>query len=892
NLQWIDIEWGDGSVEEVNHVTSAFMKHKYSNVGDFEIKLIVAKEVDGEESLSETIRTISVTSDEVAALPPLIDYGILIEDFAPYVTFNLDRSISPNAEIVSVVFDHGDGSFYSGDSFVHTHFYDPGVYVTKLTVTDSNGLSVTQSSQVVITDPSENLVASLNCEQVDDPLNVECEAVAVDKFSELSEITLDWGDGNSQQIPLLQGEFTWDSFEHSYAEEGTYNVTLTVKNIRAETKSSQYSITIEENVDPVNQSPIASIYCQATGNIKEIMCDYSGSDDPDGYITNFNIKISDGSEFNFTNSSPIYHTFDGNGLYEILLTVTDNNGESSSSDTTIGLINQLPVVDVFCESNSIQEITCSSYSYDPDGYIVNTSFDWGEGSQSGTDTSFTANISTGGVTDVEVSIIDNEGEVSKEYRTVFVIENQKPYAGFSCESISNNNLSCTNSSYDPDGGELSYLWEINGQNYQSKNINIMINGNTVYQVSLKVVDIFGSEAIKTDSLSVKGNSTPFAMFNCNFTNFNEMSCLNTSGDPDGDALSYKWYVNDELHDAQVNLNYILRNGERGNIAVKLVVSDGIEEAEFVNNYYVNILPIAKFNCTQENSLVVRCSAEESLDDGAIEGYSWVVNGIDFYEGSFIEIPVNNFNLNTIDLTITDDSSEMATVSQSVKFYNLDLLPEARFTYVVDVGGKSILNAGESLIDGRKVAAFTWFVNGNEIENTEDSAIIYTFPSLGTYNVKLVIIDSQGRESETVKDIIVYDMEVSQPTYEDNSISLSGIDADNNGVRDDIQRAVNSYAKGNNSIKEHLGEYIKLNLGLISSLDDSVVTNSKYFKRRKAVRCIASLVPETEVSTLIQEIDVMSFNTRDRIEKWAVMKEMITDETLDREMEETEQVCTY
>jgi hypothetical protein len=37
---------------------------------------------------------------------------------------------------------------------------------------------------------------------------------------------------------------------------------------------------------------------------------------------------------------------------------------------------------------------------------------------------------------------------------------------------------------------------------------------------------------------------------------------------------------------------------------------------------------------------------------------------------------------------------------------------------------------------------------------------------------------------------------------------------------------------------------------------------------------------------------MSFNTRDRIEKWAVMKGMITDETLDREMEETEQVCTY
>ena len=143
-LRWIDIEWGDGSVEEVNHVTSAFVKHKYSNVGDFEIKLIVAKEIDGEESLSEFIRTVTITNDEVATLPPLIDYGILIEDFAPYVTFNLDRSISPNAEITSVVFDHGDGSFYSGDSFVHTHFYDPGVYVTKLTVTDSNGLTVTQ----------------------------------------------------------------------------------------------------------------------------------------------------------------------------------------------------------------------------------------------------------------------------------------------------------------------------------------------------------------------------------------------------------------------------------------------------------------------------------------------------------------------------------------------------------------------------------------------------------------------------------------------------------------------------------------------------------------------------------------------------------------------------
>ncbi|PIK13505.1 PKD domain-containing protein [Halobacteriovorax sp. JY17] len=890
-LQWIDIDWGDGEVEEVNEDTSAFMKHKYSGIGEFEIKVIVSKEVDGEDSLSESIRTISVTNDEIDSLPPLVDYNILNEEFAPYVTFNINRSISPNAEIVSSVFDHGDGSFYSGGDQIHTHFYEPGVYVTKLTVTDSNGLSVTQSSQIVVTDPLENLVANLSCEKSSYYLDVECEIVGVDKLSALSEITVDWGDGVVQEIPLLQGEFTWDDFEHSYSEVGTYKVTLSVSNNRGESKSSEATIELAENT-PENQAPYASIYCSATGNIKEIECNFSGSNDPDGYIENFNIKISDGSEFNLSHSSPLFHNLESNGIFEILLTVTDNNGASSSAQTTIEIINQLPIVDAFCESHSALEITCTSYSYDPDGYIVSTEFDWGEGSISGAENSFTAQVSSGGARDVRISVIDNEGGESFEYRTIFVSENQAPVVGYVCESVGINNLSCSSSSYDPEGSELTYLWQVDGQSYHSKNINIIISGDTTYQVTLKVVDVFGAEAIKVDSISVKSNSTPLVMFNCSFTNVNEMNCLNLSSDADNDPLSVEWYLNGELRGSQNNLDYILKDEERGNIEVKLVVSDGLEEVDFLRNYYVNILPIVKFSCTQENSFIVRCSAEEIPDDGIVEGYSWVVNGVDFYDGISIEIPVHNFNLNRIDLTITDDSNEMATASQSVMFYNLDLPPEASFTYVVDIGGKSMFNAGESLIGGRKVSEFTWFVNGLEVENTSESAIIYTFPSLGEYKIKLVVIDDQGRESEVVKDIIVYDMEVSQPTYEENSVALSGVDSDSNGVRDDIQRAVNSYAKGNSSIKEHLGEYIKLNLDLISNLDNSAVINDKYFKKRKAVRCIASLVPDEEVSTLLQEIDVMSFNTRDRIEKWAAMKEMITDETLDREMEEAEQICTY
>lgn len=741
-LQWIDIDWGDGSVEEANHVTSAFMKHKYSNVGEYEIKLIVAKEIDGEESLSETIRTISITSDEVATLPPLVDYNILNEEFAPYVTFNINRSISPNAEIVSVVFDHGDGSFYSGADQVHTHFYDPGVYVTKLTVTDSNGLSVTQSSQIVVTDPLENLVANLSCEKSSYSLDVECEIVGVDKLSALSEITVDWGDGIVQEIPLLQGEFTWDSFEHSYTEVGTYKVTLSVSNNRGESKSSEATIELAENT-PENQAPYASIYCSATGNTKEIECDFSGSNDPDGYIENFNIKISDGNEFDLSNSSPLFHNLESNGIFEILLTVTDNNGASSSTQTTIEIINQLPIVDAFCESHSVQEITCTSYSYDPDGYIVNTEFDWGEGSISGAENSFTAQVSSGGARDVRISVIDNEGGESFEYRTIFVVENQAPIAVAECYSLLPLHIECNGSNSSDDDLILEYEWETEGGvKFFGQAMSYTFPSGGDKSILLKITDSFRSSSEKIVSVKVLETNESVVSMVCEEIAPQRISCGGIYLDPSGAISKVEWAYNGEVintaNQYSFDFTHYFEDGAGDkNILITIYDKFGVTSTTSrIVTVSSNTSPSMDLSCSSHRGYVASCKSR-AFDLHGVDKVEWFYGGSSIGTGEDLEYKFEEAGQHEILARVTDSSG--ISVEDSI---TVDVTPSALAQGNCILIGNLRYECNSFSLGGEALET-TWSVDG--ITKVGEK-VVFQFESDGPKEVVLTVRNIFDRTS--------------------------------------------------------------------------------------------------------------------------------------------------
>ena len=118
---------------------------------------------------------------------------------------------------------------------------------------------------------------------------------------------------------------------HTYSTVGTYTVKLQVKDDAEATATNTTTATINEQ--PAETfPPIATANGPYTGlTYQNISFDGSSSYDIDGTITSYIWDFGDGTTGNGINPIHIYNT---SGLYNITLTVTDNDGLTTSDKTT------------------------------------------------------------------------------------------------------------------------------------------------------------------------------------------------------------------------------------------------------------------------------------------------------------------------------------------------------------------------------------------------------------------------------------------------------------------------------------------------------------------------------------------------------------------------------
>jgi PKD repeat protein len=131
--QW---EFGDGSKGSGEVVT-----HAYTKSGEYQVKLTVIdnRGATGSDGTSARVNE-----------PPVADAD------GPYqgktkepVTLTGAKSFDPDGKIVSWQWEFGDGSKGSGEVVTHT-YKEPGKYKVKLTVTDNDGASSTDTTDVSI----------------------------------------------------------------------------------------------------------------------------------------------------------------------------------------------------------------------------------------------------------------------------------------------------------------------------------------------------------------------------------------------------------------------------------------------------------------------------------------------------------------------------------------------------------------------------------------------------------------------------------------------------------------------------------------------------------------------------------------------------------------------
>jgi len=135
--------------------------------------------------------------------------------------------------------------------------------------------------------------------------------------------------------------YTWDfgdgstgsgiSPTHVYTSAGTYTVTLTVEDSSGATGSDTTTATIF-NESTTNLPPIADTggpYHGLTSG--DILFDASNSYDPDGSIVNYTWSFGDGT---YGYGMKVSHRYNEAKIYNVTLTVRDNNGLTDTATTT------------------------------------------------------------------------------------------------------------------------------------------------------------------------------------------------------------------------------------------------------------------------------------------------------------------------------------------------------------------------------------------------------------------------------------------------------------------------------------------------------------------------------------------------------------------------------
>jgi len=264
---------------------------------------------------------------------------------------------------------------------------------------------------------------------------------------------------------------------------------------------------------PPPQPPFASFtYNPTYPQTNQIVTfDASASYDPDGSIVSYTWDFGDGTP-PITENDPItYHTYTSYGDYTVKLTVTDNDGLTGQTETTIH-VSQHPVASfTFTPPDPLvhELVTFNASSSTPDGgTIVSYTWDFGDGNITTTSNPIiTHAYETYGTFTVTLNVTDSEGKWDTASQQITVTKTPvadfwwTPYYPQRGETVTFNASAST-----PDGGTIiSYAWNFGDGTPVQTDQPIITHvyasvGN--YTVTLNVTDSEGRWDIETHTITV------------------------------------------------------------------------------------------------------------------------------------------------------------------------------------------------------------------------------------------------------------------------------------------------------------------------------------------------------------------------------------------------------
>jgi len=285
--------------------------------------------------------------------------------------------------------------------------------------------------------------------------NVDGSASASSSGLPVSTYAWEWGDGAVTPASSTR------TATHTYAAAGSYVVKLTVT-VDGETATTARTVSV---TGPPNQPPLAAWTYVA--NHLRVSFDGSSSSDSDGTITSYAWNFGDGAT---GAGMATAHTYASGGTYVVSLTVTDDDGATTTATQSVTAIANQPPLAAFM-GNSYSGLTgeslsfTASDSFDYDGNIVNYAWDWGDGATTSSSLIQASHSWVdNGVYNVVLTVTDDDGATGSTSRAI-TINNRLPVAVVTGPTTGVTGQALTwsaSGSYDPDGSITRYIWSFTG----------------------------------------------------------------------------------------------------------------------------------------------------------------------------------------------------------------------------------------------------------------------------------------------------------------------------------------------------------------------------------------------------------------------------------------------
>jgi hypothetical protein len=529
-------------------------------------------------------------------------------------------------------------------------------------------------------------------------------------------------------------------------------------------------------IDPpvvANQAPSAKI--TTTNSIQlpvnSVTLDGTNSSDPDGKIAKYQwAQVSGPSIGGLTNAATSVAMVNSliAGTYQFKLTVTDDQGATSSATTSVvvaaAILNKAPVSKIVT-TNSIKLPTNSvkldgSTSSDADGSIAG--YQWSQVSGPSIATLTNSNLSIAsagnliaGTYQFRLIVTDNKGATGTSTTSIVVSAanstNKKPIAN----GGGNKSYQTTASSFsldgsgstDSDGSITAYSWnqvagpgttELAAPNSETTTVSKFVEGS--YKYALTVTDDDGAKATDTVTINIipaavgiPQNKAPIALTDgdkqIRLPNSNVQVDGSKSSDADGRIASYQWTQISGPSTATIatpkNAGTAIQNLKAGTYTFQLKVTDNGGLSASVN---LSIIVLAAYkkpvaNAGKDQSLRLPISSA-SLDgsssadpNGLPITYTWKQisgpNTSSIATAGAVKTTVSGFSAGTYQFTLTVKNTANLQDVDTVKLVLLEPIENQAPVIVVT----------DSLLSN---APWRWQLNGSRSHDKDGSIKNYSW----------------------------------------------------------------------------------------------------------------------------------------------------------------------